>query len=327
MELPLISIIVPIYNVEQYLERCIRSIVNQTYSNLEIILVDDGSPDNCPQICDEWAKKDSRIKVIHKENGGLSDARNAGMQIATGDLIGFVDSDDWIHPQMYEKLFVSMEQQDADIAACQFIKRTSLTQSDFELSDINENQIVYDTEEALKELILDGKVKQVVWNKLYKKELIQDIWFEVGKYNEDEFWTYQIIAKASRVATMDYVGYYYFQRSDSIIGERYSLKRLDGLEGKEKRFEFIKKYYPSLESTARLNLFYSLCYAYQCCLRSLGEEEFRIARNKICSMLKKNPIKRSDYMVETLKQKLWIMLYRISLEFTCKLRNNLKIGL
>lgn len=96
MKKPLISVIVPIYNVESYLNRCVESIVNQTYQNLEIILVDDGSPDNCPQICDDWARKDSRIKVIHKENGGLSDARNAGMNIATGEYISFIDSDDYV---------------------------------------------------------------------------------------------------------------------------------------------------------------------------------------------------------------------------------------
>ena len=114
----MISVIVPIYNVEKYVNKCVGSIVNQTYTNLEIILVDDGSPDRCPEICDEWAKKDSRIKVIHKKNGGLSDARNAGMKIASGDYIAFVDSDDWIAPEMYERLLMAIKNDNSDIAAC-----------------------------------------------------------------------------------------------------------------------------------------------------------------------------------------------------------------
>ena len=114
----LISIIVPVYRVEPYLDRCVQSIVDQTYQNLEIILVDDGSPDNCPAMCDAWAAKDSRVKVIHKENGGLSDARNAGLAAAAGEYIGFVDSDDWISPDMYRLLYENMAEHGSDVSAC-----------------------------------------------------------------------------------------------------------------------------------------------------------------------------------------------------------------
>lgn len=113
---PLISVIVPIYNVEKYLVRCVDSIVNQTYKNLEIILVDDGSPDRCPQMCDDYAEKDSRIKVVHKKNGGLSDARNAGMAVATGEYISFIDSDDWIETSMFELLLNNIFQYDCEIS-------------------------------------------------------------------------------------------------------------------------------------------------------------------------------------------------------------------
>ena len=118
MSQPLISVIVPIYKVEEYLDRCVESLINQTYKNLEIILVDDGSPDNCPQMCEAWAQKDSRIKVVHKENGGLSDARNAGFEVATGDIISFIDSDDWIEPEMFETMLSQMEKDDSDIVSC-----------------------------------------------------------------------------------------------------------------------------------------------------------------------------------------------------------------
>ena len=118
LDKPKISIIIPVFGVELYLNRCIESVVNQKYSNLEIILIDDGSPDNCPTICDEWAERDERIVVIHKKNGGLSDARNIGLKIATGELVGFVDSDDWISPEMYQLLYENMLENDSDISAC-----------------------------------------------------------------------------------------------------------------------------------------------------------------------------------------------------------------
>ena len=117
---PLISVIVPVYKAEKYLDKCVQSIVNQTYKNLEIILVDDGSPDNCPEMCDEWAKKDSRIKVIHKENGGVSSARNAGLDNSFGDYIGFVDSDDFIENDFYECLYDNLVENGADISFCTF---------------------------------------------------------------------------------------------------------------------------------------------------------------------------------------------------------------
>ena len=117
---PKISVIVPVYKVEKFLDRCVESIVGQTYENLEIILVDDGSPDNCPSMCDKWAEKDSRIKVIHKENGGVSSARNAALDAATGDFIGFVDSDDWIEPDMYESLMMRIDETGKDIAVCSY---------------------------------------------------------------------------------------------------------------------------------------------------------------------------------------------------------------
>ena len=138
----LISVIVPIYKVEAYLERCIRSIVNQTYKNLEIILVDDGSPDSCPDICDVWKEKDDRIKVIHKKNGGLSDARNAGMQIMTGTYISYIDSDDWVANDMYEKMMYAIKKNDADICECQFEKTLKLkVKANYEDIPIDKNDI------------------------------------------------------------------------------------------------------------------------------------------------------------------------------------------
>ena len=160
MNLPKISVIIPVYKVEEYISRCIKSVVDQTYSNLEIILVDDGSPDNCPAICDKWAEKDSRIKVIHKKNGGLSDARNAGMQIASGEFIGFVDSDDWISKEMYQLLYENMKENESDISACGVklvwedgAESRSLTSAGIQ---------ILNTQEAMEAIIRESKLKQPV---------------------------------------------------------------------------------------------------------------------------------------------------------------------
>ena len=323
----MISVVIPIYKVEAYLERCIKSVLSQTYKNLEIILVDDGSPDNCPRICDTWAQIDNRIRVIHKKNGGLSDARNAGLAAASGEYIGFIDSDDWIHPQMYEKLHRIMQKEKGEIAACAFQKVNGINEE--LMNEIRQDGQIfcYDTEEAMRRLITEQGLEQVVWNKLYKRELLEGINFAYGKYNEDEFWTYQIIARAKKVITISYVGYFYFQRSDSIIGMNYSLKRLDGLEAKAQRQEFVDQKFPELSGTARLNLFYSYCYAYQCILRCLEGQERKIGTAHIKDAIKRFPLQRSDYKSESKKQKFWILLYKISLTITCRLRNRWKIGL
>ena len=156
----LLSVIVPIYNVEDYLNRCVDSIINQTYKNLEIILVDDGSPDNCPQMCDDYAKKDSRIRVVHKENGGLSDARNAGMKVATGEYVSFIDSDDYISLDFYETLFQTMVDNDSDIVECSVVKFYENEKFDEYSDDLKVTN--YETVDALDGLIIENPFKQHV---------------------------------------------------------------------------------------------------------------------------------------------------------------------
>ena len=165
--MPLISVIVPIYNVEKYLDRCVDSIINQTYKNLEIILVDDGSPDNCPQMCDDYAKKDSRIKVVHKENGGLSDARNVGMEVATGEYVSFIDSDDYISLDFYETLLETIVDNDSDIVECGVVKFYEDNSFDKYSDDLKVTN--YDTVDGLEGLINENPFKQHVWNKLYNQ--------------------------------------------------------------------------------------------------------------------------------------------------------------
>lgn len=212
----MISVIVPVYNVEEYLSECVESIRNQTYNNLEIILVDDGSTDNSANICDEYAKKDSRIKVIHKKNGGLADARNAGIKIATGKYIGFVDSDDFILPDMYEKLFNTIESTASDIVMAKWCYDDEIEKSD----NSTENEpIVFTNCEALDFLIQGRKGQHIstsVWDRLYKREVIQEVWFPFGKCYEDIVWTTNVFWNAKRIAYIAQTVYIYRKREGSI---------------------------------------------------------------------------------------------------------------
>ena len=322
----LISVIVPVYNVEKYLDRCVESIVNQTYRNLEIILVDDGSPDNCPVICDKWAERDCRVKVIHKQNGGLSDARNAGMEIATGELIGFVDSDDWIEPEMYQLLRDYMIEHDCDISACG-------VQMDWENCMPSkrltvEGYCILNTIEAMKASIEETWLKQPVWYKLYKTKLVKDILFPVGKYHEDVFWSYQAIGRADKIGIFDRPCYHYLQRSGSIMGEGYSLKRLDSLEAKLARVQYIKNRMPELTNIAKIDLCFSCIYATQMLMKYCSEEVREIGLKRIKNVLKKNSIRLKDIKPGeiSLKQFIWFTLSKISFMRTCGIRNKLGKG-
>lgn len=227
-----ISIIVPVYNVEKYLPRCIDSILAQTYKNIEVILVDDGSPDKCGAICDEYAKKDKCIKVIHKKNGGLSDARNAGINAAMGEYIGFVDSDDYIVPDMYEKLYNAIVKTNSDIAISNFLYVDEMGN---EIGQ-NNNLPIYDDVLSGRQILGEKMVEDkfwywvVAWNKLYKKSIFDDIRYPIGKIHEDEFIIHSIYAKVDQVACVPDALIYYVQRSDSIMGRKSSIKNFDAVE-------------------------------------------------------------------------------------------------
>lgn len=221
----LISVIVPIYNVEKYLHRCVDSILGQTYHNLEIILIDDGSPDNCSIICDEYAQKDYRIRVVHKTNGGLSDARNVGIEAATGEYLMFVDSDDFIAANMIEKLYHALLVNNADISICNFKYvdengASILFNPRFSNSKLPIQDGVISGTDILKEKLFATKCWYwvVAWNKLYKKSIFSEIRYPVGKIHEDEFVIHAILMKCDKVACVSEMLYYYVQRSDSIMG-------------------------------------------------------------------------------------------------------------
>ena len=236
----------PVYRVEKYLKKCVDSILHQTYRNLEIILVDDGSPDRCPKICDEYEEKESRIKVIHKENGGLSDARNAGIEAATGTYIGFVDSDDYISSDMYETLYRLIDHTGAQVAVCNFYWARNETARPFSLP-FQDSALVLDRMEAAKELLLDRRIQNYVWNKLYRADLFDGIRYPVGKCFEDIYTTYCLILKSSKVAITAEPKYYYWQREDSICGIMSSQATQDSFHARQERLFFIKENYPGLE--------------------------------------------------------------------------------
>ena len=249
---PLVSIIIPVYNVEKYLDKCITSVVNQTYKNLEIILIDDGSPDNCPAICDAWKSRDSRIKVIHQQNGGLSHARNEGLKIATGEFIGFVDSDDWIEPEMYETLLTAIQENDADIAVCNYQSEHEKAQVVIQKPE-SPSKKIYTEVEAL-ELLLSGKsfIRSVVWNKLFKSHLLTDLLFPEGKIYEDSLWTPQAIGRSKIIVTIDLVLYHYFFREESLSHDVHNLYNAlkDIFDLRKLRVEYIYEDYPCLENLA-----------------------------------------------------------------------------
>ena len=246
---PLISVIVPVYKVKKYLDECISSIVNQTYYNIEIILVDDGSPDLCPTLCDEWAIIDKRIKVIHKKNGGLSDARNAGIEVSTGEYIGFVDSDDYIEPQMYEKMLAAMQKQNADYCACG-------VQTEYEIDEKKvfrkREFFVGNSEQTLKKLYNENEFPVWSWCKLSKNSLWSDLRFPVGKNYEDAYTTYLLIDKANTIVRIPDMCYHYRIRANSIMTETaFSEKNLDECYAWEENFRFVKRNYPKVVPTAR----------------------------------------------------------------------------
>jgi glycosyltransferase involved in cell wall biosynthesis len=250
MEKDLISVIVPVYNVEQYLEECVKSIQNQTYKNLEIILVDDGTKDNSGKMCDEFAKTDSRIKVIHKANGGLSDARNFGIDASNGKYIQFIDSDDYIDLDMLELLYNNLKKHNADISMC---SNYVLTENNCRLKGTGGFE-VYTREEALKEILLDKKVRFYAWNKMFARKLFDEIRFPKGRVFEDILTIPRLFEKAEKVVLDDVPKYYYRQRNDSILHVQTKELRLAYINSALENIKFIKEKEKSLDAYCAYNL-------------------------------------------------------------------------
>lgn len=237
----LVSIIIPIYNTEKYLKKCIESIINQTYRYLEIILVNDGSTDESLKICQTFAENDNRISIIDKSNGGISDARNYGIDVATGEYIVFVDSDDFIHPEMIEILYNAINLKEADVAICSYkcVKDNEAFEQE-KGYDALSNLKTMSNEEALHELFGDNMVMYTVaWNKMYRSKLFYSIRYPKGKIHEDEYITYKLLYSSNVVVYVNQNLYYYLQRADSTMGKGLSKKNYDKVLAFKQRADFM----------------------------------------------------------------------------------------
>ena len=316
-ETPLISVIVPVYRVEKYLDRCLQSITGQTYRNLEIILVDDGSPDNSGAICDAWAARDSRIRVIHKENAGAGAARNTGLDVATGEILSMIDSDDYLEVHMYEHL-LSLMTEDVDIAECDicWTERDDLPMEDGTQAETR----VYDVKEAMALHIRDEIFCQTPPNKLYRIKLLGDTRFPEGNLIDDEFFTYKLIGNARKLARSSACMYAYRQQPGSAMHKAFSLKRLQGLEGKQQRLAYLRQRMPELEYEAKFDLFFTAMFIMQESLRSLKGEELQQARGYIRNLVGEiTPLKPNPQA--SAKKNLLLKLAQKNFEGTCRVLN------
>ncbi|MFG6340471.1 MAG: glycosyltransferase [Lachnospiraceae bacterium] len=238
MQPDFISVIVPVYNIEPYVERCIRSILSQTYNNLEVIIINDGSTDNSGSICHRLALSDSRIRVIDQKNAGLSEARNTGLRIAQGTYIAFVDGDDYIDEKMYEILHKRLVQENSDLALC------NISYVDENRQCIDKKRFHLGNDVLGEEAFWRGYYGEflipyvVSWNKLYKRELFKDIAFDKGKIHEDEFILHKIISQCKSISIINDCLYYYVQRTGSIMGSSYNIRRLQAVEAFERRLDY-----------------------------------------------------------------------------------------
>lgn len=253
----LISVIVPVYNVESYLEKCINSILKNTYKNLEIVLVDDGSTDNSGAMCDDLAMKDNRIVVIHKENGGLSSARNAGLEMAKGEYISFIDSDDYISVDMYEKMLLRGREEDADIIQCGVyrVNEYGNLSTTFRIGDWSSRG-----EKILEKFYVDQMIPVMVCNKLFRQSLIRNIRFVEGRNNEDNMFMADVLPNVKSMVSVSDQMYYYLIRTNSITGCRFTEKKFDSIYAYKyvlkKTEEISDKYIPYVQYWRCMNSFY-----------------------------------------------------------------------
>lgn len=306
----LISIIVPVYNVEQYLEKCVDSIINQKYKNLEIILVDDGATDSSGKLCDELAKIDNRIKVYHKENGGLSDARNYGVERATGDYIGFVDSDDYIDSEMYEELYEAIKKENVDVVECNL---KIIYPDRVELFTEQKYYNVYTKQEYLEEYLKIEKIFGSACVRLIKSDVVKKLKFPVGKLYEDTYYAYDLIEKVDSYVIMNNPYYNYLMRENSITNTKFNPRIFDLIEIVEKFRKTTYENYPGLKEAVDCRKM----YAYFSVLNSiLLEENYRDNEyySEILSYFKRNYISLLKNKYINRNRKLSVILIKLNID-------------
>lgn len=260
-----ISIIIPVYQVEAYLPRCLNSVISQTYNNLEIILVDDGSPDRCGQICDAYARKDARIRVIHKQNEGVARARNDGLACASGAYISFIDSDDWIAEHAYELLYQGLKKYDADCAvgACVHViedpKTGALRRRKEKKASADAPAVCEDSMQAVKRVLLQGSA---VWNRLFKREIFAQVRFPAGRIGDDEAAVLHAYAECKKVVLLNQETYFYRIRPNSITTTPFSQRKMDIYYNSVDNLRFIRKNIPELTACAEYKYMKAMLYCY-----------------------------------------------------------------
>jgi len=317
METALISVIVPVYNVAQYLEKSIASIQQQTYQNLEIILVDDGATDESGRLCEQIAEQDERVLVYHKENEGLSQARNDGLKQAHGDYVIFIDSDDYIHPEMIASLYQQLVKEDADVSSCGVMNVYANSESP--QTENQDDYFICDTEIFLREYLIGEKIPGTICNKLIKKEIAAQLTFPKGLIYEDAYYHFDLIKVAKKYVVNTKPYYYYFHRGDSITTKPYTEKDLAYIDIYQKFYTEIVKEYPNLTEVA----FFRLAYAHFFILdKMLLDDNFKEFKDypRIYGYLKKhafaifkNTIFRKGRRISALALFVNVRLYRILL--------------
>lgn len=295
----LVSVIIPVYKVEQYLERCVRSVTSQTYDNLEILLIDDGSPDRCGEMCDSFAAEDRRIRVIHQKNGGLSAARNTGIDASSGQWLFFIDSDDFIHRDCIGKLLAAAETSGADIASCGFEK----TEDDTIRGDVRFPATeVISRDEAMRRLFLEEDTS-FAWGKIYRRELFQGIRFPEGRTFEDLATTHLLVNRCREVACVSAPYYGYFRNPASISHALNAESQYNVLLAWIDRYRFCREHYESLTKhcLAQMTHYYLLVCSYS----RPGEPYIRMARGLV------SPCIREMSGAAAGKEKLKLMIVRI----------------
>lgn len=286
--IPLITVIVPVYKVPEYIHKCLDSVLKQTYHNLEIILVDDGSPDECGHICDEYGLKDKRITVIHKENGGLSDARNVALDVCKGKYVTFIDSDDYISPDYVMYLYDLIKNNHSDLAICDF-EYVSTTGKKFRNCNYDGLVKVMTVKEALVELCKGSLFTNSAWGKLYLTEHFKDIRYPKGFLFEDIPTTYKLFLKSKKIVFGRKAEYYYVYRPDAISRSQFTNKRLHAISFSEQMCSDIIKLYPDLESICANKLFNEYIYAFKlwAICKDADPNVYKLLKQKINTVKKK----------------------------------------
>lgn len=300
-----ISIIIPVYNVEDYLPKCLNSLMHQTYHNLEIILVDDGSPDKCGQICDWYARKDSRIHVIHKQNEGVARARNDGLEYASGDYISFVDSDDWMARNAYEVLYRGLKKYHADCAVGGCVK--VVDKGDKMLLEHRQHTKprCQTSAKAMKHVLLEGSA---VWNRLFKSEIFKEIRFPLDRVNDDEVVALHAYAECKKIVFLDKDTYFYRIRQNSITTSTFSMRNVDYYYNSIDNLNFIKKRMPELTDCAEYKYIKTMLYSYVNLKRIKKNPEAKRIRKQLHEDIKNNRSAACRNQYVTLPMKILMFL-------------------